>query len=119
MLGDLDQLAVCEFFSALRAGFLHGMTGKETGRDRVACLCRKGSASGEDLSVARGSLERTRHKCHEAVQLPAGHRELFNYFLDAHASFQVFKQNLHWRSSFPQHPSAADFTGDAFDDRAL
>jgi hypothetical protein len=41
LLGDLDQLAICEFFPPARPGLLHGMTGKETGKSSWRAVVEK------------------------------------------------------------------------------
>ena len=66
-----------------------------TGQGLAVSRYRKESAfafvHAVDLLIARGFFQRPRHKRHEAVDLFARNRKLFDDFVDAHPGFKVFK----------------------------
>jgi len=78
LLGDIEQLAVRQFFPPPRPRLLHRMAGEETGETSRRAVIEKNQHPGNCLAVTGGLVERTRYKSHEAVYLLAGHGELFD-----------------------------------------
>lgn len=65
LLDRVDQLAVCEFFLAPCPCLLHRMSREEAGKTSRCAVIEKNEHPGDDLAVARGFFERTRHKRHQ------------------------------------------------------
>lgn len=119
MFRSFDQLAVFKCFPTPRAGFLYGMVAQETSQSSRYAVVEKNMHVFRELAVDRGLFERTSYKGHECVHLLMGYGKLFDHFLNAHASFEIFKQDFYWRSCVSQHPCATHFAGDAFYGGAL